>query len=109
MSEEPDQLPDTIDGLITFILRHTKNVTSDPGFREAAHAKIFSILVKDNFAPALQGLSEEIAKSREQMKRSSDATSAQTKIMIKTTKWYTWITGGLLVVSIDLFQKPLRT
>src|SRR5467141_1501875 len=91
MSERQDQLPDTIDELIAFILTKTGNIVSDPGYHAAASAKIYALLVRDSFVPTLNNLSQELAQTRAEMHQASKAASRHARALVIAT----WVLAGV--------------
>jgi hypothetical protein len=55
------------------------------------------------FTKQINQLCQELQATREQMSQSSDVASKQTEALVKTTKWYTVITGGVLVLAALTF------
>ncbi len=91
-----------MDDLPEKIQQALKNMeTSGPNpDKIAAYRATIDLYVTDIFAQHLNQLCQELKETRDQMSRSSAVASKQTEALVRTTKWYTFITGGLLVIAV---------
>jgi hypothetical protein len=90
-----------MDDLPEEIQQALKNMrTSGPNpDKIAAYRATIDLYLMDIFTKHLSQLCQELKETRDQMSRSSAVASKQTETLVKTTKWYTFITGGLLVIA----------
>jgi hypothetical protein len=93
-----ENLPEEIQQALTNI----RTAGSNPD-RIAVNRATINLYLTDTFTKHLQQLCQELQATREQMSQSSAVASKQTKALVTTTKWYTIITGGLLVLAALTF------
>lgn len=95
MSEQgPQLLPDTLDDLIAFIFHQGGGSLPSVGYRDAATAKVFTLLVRDSLAPSLRGLSEELAHTRAELRRAADSTTQASNRLF----WVTFVYAVATIV-----------
>lgn len=100
MSEQPDQLPNTIDELIPFIFRHSGSSLGHTGPREAATTKVFTLLVRDSLVPTLNDLSKELAETYKELREAAASTTKASRSLFKLTVVYVVATVLYTVATI---------
>jgi hypothetical protein len=106
MNEQaPPLLPESIEELIIFMYNRSGSQITDVGRREAAMAKISSLLVKDSFVPTMKNLSQELTQTRMEMRQASDAAARHTQALVRATWVLALLTGFLFIATvISLFK-----
>jgi hypothetical protein len=97
-----DDLPEEIQQALKNISTSGQNPGPIAANRATIDLYLTGILTKH-----LNALCSELKETRDQMSRSSAVASKQTEALVKTTKCYTVITGGLLLIAILSFILPL--
>jgi len=90
-----------MDDLPEEIRQALKNMgTSGPNpDKIAAYRATIDLYLTDIFTKNLNQLCQKLKETRDEMGRSSAVASKQTECLVRTTRWYTIITGGLLVIA----------